>query len=123
VLAIAEVLQTARAVAPDGVVRNVTTQATEPLPEEAGRGPRQTVVDHPKVLVVLGEATVTFHLDPIDQSRWLAETVVAGKRLRTAALFGAGSVAEAIASARLAAGLPEPTRPPQPSHLTFGGKP
>jgi hypothetical protein len=123
VLAIAEVLQTARAVAPDGEVRNLTTQVTEPLPEQAGKGQRLASVDVPKVLVVLGEATTTFHLDPIDQSRWLAETVVGGKRVRVAVVYGAGSVVEEITRARAAAGLPAPARPAQPGHLTFGGKP
>jgi hypothetical protein len=137
VLTTAEVLATARAVAPDATIRNLTTQEQVELDQPLVKVPRTdadrrrhgpavvtpfTTVDRPKVLVELDKkATVTLYLDPIDGSRWLADTVIGGHRSRTTVVAGAGSVAEAIAAARTAAGLPEPTKPPQPSALTFGG--
>jgi hypothetical protein len=125
VLAPAEVLQAARAAAPDGRVLNLSEQRTEPLPEQAGKGPRLATLDIAKVLVTFDgkpKVTITFHLDPLDHRRWLGETVLAGKRTRVAVIYGAGSVVEEISHARAAASLPEPARAPQPSGLrAFGG--
>jgi hypothetical protein len=140
VLTTSEVLATARAAAPDSTVRNLTSQEQVPLDpaEHKAKVPRTeadrqrhgpsvvtttTTVDVPKVLVELGKkATVTFHLDPVSGDRWLAETVIGGRRTSTVVLYGAGSVVEAIAAARAAAALPEPRRNPQPTRLSFGGQ-
>ena len=120
----AEVVQTARAVAPDAEVKDLSTQVTEPLPEEPGLGQRLATIDVPRVLVELGKrTTVTYYRDPLD-GRWLAETVIAGQRVRVAVAVGASSVVEALSLARQAAGLPEPNRPGQPSSLrAFGAEP
>jgi len=126
-LVISDVLAVARDRTPDGRVLNLTEQRSEPLQEEAGKGPRATTIDVPKVLVELGaakaKATVTFYLDPIDASRWLADTVLNGRRVRTVVVHGAAQVVEEITRARAAAGLPEPPRPGRPSSLrAFGGE-
>ena len=123
-LTISEVLAVARDQTPDGHVKNLTEHRSEPLPVQAGKGPRQTTIDVPKVLVELPKkATVTLYLDPIDRSRWLADTVIAGKRVRVGVVHGASGVVEAITRARAAAGVPEPPRPGRPSSLrAFGGE-
>jgi hypothetical protein len=141
VLTISELLQTARAVTPDGEVKNLTRQEQVDLDpaEHKAKVPRTvadrarygpavvtttTTVDVPKAVVVLGEATVTFYLDPVDGSRWLADTVLDGRRVRTVVVLGGHQVVEEIAKARAAAGLPEPSRPGRPSSLrAFGGEP
>jgi hypothetical protein len=121
-LTVAEVLQTAQGVAPDGTVRDLSEQREEPLPQEPWhRDRRTTTIDVPKVLVEFAgkaKATVTFYLDPVDGSRWVADLVVGGKRERTVVVHGTGGVARELERARGAAGLPAPTRAAQPPDLT-----
>lgn len=118
----AEVHQAAVRAAPDAVVVNRSSLAYATLPEEAGKGVRETTIDIPRVEVTFeGDVRVTFHLDDLDQTRWVATIQDGDRQASRALLTGAGSVAEQVDIARELAGLPEPTRPARPSSLTFGG--
>jgi hypothetical protein len=136
-LTAAEVLQVARERAPDATVTNRSTQAEVDLPDGgakvkparslAGRQQygeavvtRRTTIDRPAVEVAFpGGLRVELGLVRPGQpdARWLAVTYDGDRRLGTVELRGTGDVARQVAIARELAGLPEPARPPQPSHL------
>jgi hypothetical protein len=123
-LAPAELLQAARSAAPDGEVRNLSEQTSRPLLEEPGRGRRTTWEDLPTVEVAFGDVVTTFTLDRLDPAapRWQAVTTDGDRTVAHQVVHGTGDVARVLAEARQLAGLPEPARAPQPTHLTFGGE-
>jgi len=120
----AEVHQAAVRAAPDATVVNRSSHAYATLPEEAGKGVRETTIDAPALeLAFPGDIRVTFGVVRPGQpdARWLGVAWDGDRRLATVEVGGAGDVTRLIQEARALAGLPAPAGTPPLSNLTFGG--